>query len=124
MYTYSKLGCNSVYNPTVILSISSLLCCSVFRTYLKEYNPQTARRWRGQSYSRIHTRELNKHYVDFFNLTHEAKLHLAANLGITVDSLRRWMRKKWHEERDLVRVKNRIQTPYKQDHGLNVAGTQ
>ena len=120
-----KLGCSSVYNYAlrILLSILSFSCSTVFHPFLKEYNPQTAKRRRGQSYSEIHTRELNEHYVTYFSLTLEAKRCLARSLGISVDSLRRWMRKKWEEERDLERAKNRIHTSYKQEHGLNVAGT-
>ena len=124
MASNSKLGCNSVYDYAVRspLHILSFSCSSVFRTCLKEYDPQTAKRRKEQCFSNIHTRELNKHYVNYFNLTKEAKRCLARSLGISVESLRKWMRKKWQDERDLERTKNRIQTSYKQEHGLNVAG--
>ena len=119
-----KLGCSSVYNYAlrIVLSVLSFSCSSVFCPFLKEYDPQTTKRRRGQSYSEIHARELDKHYVTYFSLTLEAKRCLARSLGISVDSLRKWMRRKWHEERDLERTKNRIHTFYIEAHGLNVAG--
>ena len=113
---------NSVYNHTVVLCILSFSCSSVFRPFLKEYNPQTAKRKRGQSYSKIHTRELNKHYAKYFSLTREAKSSLAKSLGITLLSLADWMRRKRQEERDLKEAKKQLQTQYKQEDGLNAAG--
>ena len=119
-YTFCNLGCNLVYNHFVILCILS--CYSVFHIYLKGYNPQTAKRRVGQQYSKIHANELSNHYVNYFSLNREGKLTLAANLGITLGSLRRWMRRKWQEEQDLDRAKIKLQEPYTQDSGLNVAG--
>ena len=94
----------------------------IYHHCLKEYNPQTAKPRVGQKYSKILTKELNKEYLNFFNVTAEAKCSLAKSLGITVDGLRRWMHKKWQEQRDLERAKKCIQTPYIQQHGLSVAG--
>ena len=89
---------------------------------MKQYNPQKAKRGRGQSYSAIQTRELNKHYVNYFTFSREAKSSLAESLGITQISLTRWMRKKRQEERDLEEAKNQLQKRYKQEPGQNVAG--
>ena len=108
--------------PYVVLCILSFSCSSEFRPYQKEYNPLTAKRRIGQRFSEVRTRELGKHYVNYFNLTREAKHCLAGSLGISGDSLKKWMHKKWRKERNLEKAKNRTQTSYKQEHGLNVAG--
>ena len=89
---------------------------------MKEYNPQKAKRTCGQRFSKIHTKELNKHYVKYFSLTPEAKRSLAESLGMTPGSLRKWMQRKRREERDLEEAKSQLQTPYKQEHRLNGAG--
>ena len=121
---YCKLGCNSVYNQTVVLCIFSFLCSSVFRPYLKQYNPQTAKLSKGHRFSKIHTRELNKNYFTYFSLTQEGKSSLAESLGIPLISLSKWMLRKRQEERELEEAKNQLQTHYKQEHGLNVSGNQ
>ena len=51
----------------------------------------------------------------------EAKRSLAESLGMTRDSLQKWMRRKWQEERNLEEAKNQLQTPYKQEHRPDVA---
>ena len=121
MYTYCKLGCNSVSNHFLILCILS--CYSEFHIYLKVYNPQTARRRVGQHYSKVRAYELSNHYVNYFSLNREGKRSLAANLGITSEGLSKWMRRKYQEEQDLVRAKIKLQEPYMQDLGRDVAGT-
>ena len=76
----------------------------------------------GQHYSELQTRELNKHYPDFFSLTPEAKCYLATSLGIKVDSLRAWMYRKWKKENNLETTKQQFQTLHDKEHGINVAG--
>ena len=94
---------------------------TVFRPYLKEYNPQTAKHRAGEHFSKVHTRELSKRYPDYFTLTPKAKRALATRLGMTVESLRKWMSRKWQKE-DLERKKQKLQTSYMQEHGISFAG--
>ena len=71
----------------------------------------------------MQTRELNKIYPNYFNLTSKAKRSLATSLGITVVGLRSWMRRKSKEEKDLERTEQQFQTLLKQGYGINVSGT-
>ena len=94
----------------------------IFCPYLKEYNPQTAKRRVTQRYTYIHIRELNKHYAKYFSLTPEAKRSLARSLGIPVVNLRIWMRRKREKEKALQITKDQLQNPYKQEHGTRITG--
>ena len=98
--------------------------CSIFRPYmyLKEYNPQTARRKLVEHSFKIPQRELKKYYVIYFSLTPEAKRCLAASLGITPPSLRKWMLRKRQKDQNLQRSKNQLRTPCNQNHGIHIAG--
>ena len=89
---------------------------------MKEYNPQTAKHRVGECFSEIHTRELNKHYANFFNLTPEAKRCLAESLGMKIESLRAWMYRKWKKENNLETTKQQLQTLHEPEHGISVAG--
>ena len=106
----------------VILCILSFIRYTVFRPCLKEYNPQTAKRRKGEHYSKLQARELNKHYANYFSLTQEAKRTLATTLGIKTGSLRLWMHRKWRQEKDSKRIRLHLQTLCQQERGINVAG--
>ena len=90
---------------------------------MKEYNPQTAKLKVGEHFSEIQTSELSKHYDNYFSLTLKAKRCLATNLGITVQSLRKWMYRKSQKEKDSQRTKHHRETLYEPEQGINVAGT-
>ena len=94
----------------------------IFHFYLKGYDPRTAQRRVSQRYTNIQTKELNKHYADYFSLTEKAKCSLATSLGITPESLRKWMRRKWKKEKGLKRTNSQLQTPNEQKHGIQITG--
>ena len=100
----------------------SLICYVASQSDLQGYNPQTVRCQRGEHYSIMHTRELNKHYVYYFSLSKKAKRSLATSLSMTVQGLRRWMHRKMKNERDSERIEQQFQTLHKQGHGISVPG--
>ena len=79
---------------------------------------------RGVVFSKIQREELNKHYVNYFNLTNEARHSLAESLGMTYRSLSRWMTRKWKKENNLQleRAKQQPQTLHEQGHEIDAAG--
>ena len=99
-----------------------ILHTCIFHLYLTEYDPQTAKRRVRERFSDVHTRELNKHYPNYFNLTPEARRSLATSLGITVASLRNWMNRKHAKEKASKITKDQLLTYHKQEHGIHVAG--
>ena len=94
----------------------------LFCSYLKGYDPQAAKRRVRERFTDVQTRELNKHYANYFSLTRQAKRSLATSLGISVESLRKWMRRKWEKENALKITKDQLQTFYKQEHGIHITG--
>ena len=109
-----------------MLCILSFICYILFCPYLKEYfRPQTAKCVRGEHYSKIRGTELNKHYANYFNLTSDARLSLAASLGITHRRLSQLMLRKWNKENKLQLERTKQQPPavHEQGHGIDAAGT-
>ena len=94
----------------------------IFHPYLNGYVPPTAKRRARQCYTKILTRETNKHYPNYFSLTQEAKRSLATRLGIKPDNLRKRMVRKWEKEKALEKPNNQLRIPYKQELGIHLAG--
>ena len=79
---------------------------------------------RGKQFSKIHRRELNEHYANYFNLTKEARHYLAESLGMTHRSLSEWMLRKWRKENklQLESSKQQPQTLREDGHGKDASG--
>ena len=103
-----------------MLCILSFICYIVLRPYLKQYNPQTAKRIKGMPFSKIQRKELNKHYANYFTLTNQARHSLAESLGMTYTSLSKWMQRK--NNLQLERAKQQPQTLREQGHEIDAAG--
>ena len=107
-----------------MLRLLSFTCCISFHPCLKEhFRPQFFMRTEGDHYIERQTRELNKCYAYYFNLTTKARRSLAERLGITHRSLSGWMLRKWNKKKkpQSDRTKQQLQTLHEQGHAAQAA---
>ena len=73
-------------------------------------------------YSEALTRELNKYYDTYTNLSRKEKSALSANLGIPKSSIKEWMYRKRKRLRQMCEIEEQYQQSYKVKETINGKG--